>query len=330
MFLCCICANKDLWIERSLKQAFTSISEKHPHIIPPQAAACYTESLTNQPIESDREFSGEYLEAIICKYSLLRNKLKKLKELQKVHAKLIAENLELLQKLDPKQHNIAPIHENMIDGVDISPSISLQEPTAAVPKKFQHQNELKSTTLLTELPEFRNFEKQFENESSVEELFWRWISTPSGSSGETPRPKPLQPVIFPAVDEEIEKWKSQILEIMKIIEIEVIQSLFKEKIDLSKVKSKLLSFLNTNNSSGPSEPLQSSTSQEGGMNNHDNLFLFNVIANLLNYSDLSLDNISPSLLELREENFQHFQTLAEISTDSSPFYCVQRETSKTF
>jgi hypothetical protein len=314
---------KDIWIERALKQSFYHLAQQFPSLLCPQAAICFSSSfMTPASLSPDREFSEEYLQGLVCKYTRIKNKIKKLKELEKGHAKLIAENIEILGKLDGKQFNIPHIHQNLVDGVQISSSVSIQHSTSTI-NSTAGQHEKEPATILTQLTDFRNYEKTMESEKTFEELFWRWIlQSPSSSSSSDPSSS------IAAQDPDLMKWNSQLSEMIKTIENDVITNLFKEKIDLKKMKVVLQSIMTSEISLTEND--HSVEQIEQGFGEFHNYFLYSVISHLLGFPDISMENCNENLLELRKVNSEYFTTLIDVCNDSSPFHCVQKETTNTF
>jgi hypothetical protein len=313
---------KDIWIERALKQSFYHLAQQFPSLLCHQAAICLSSSfMTPASLSPDREFSEEYLQALVCNYTRIKNKIKKLKELEKGHAKLIAENIEILGKLDGKQFNIPHIHQNLVDGVQISSSVSLLNSNSSI-TSTAGKHEKGPATILTQLADFRNYEKTMESEKTYEELFWRWIlQSPSSSSSDPSSSAAAQ-------DPDLIKWNSQLSEMIKTIENDVLTNLFKEKIDLKKMKVVLQSMMASEISMNENDP---STEQiEQCFGEFHNYFLYSVISNLLGFPDISMENCNEKLLELRKENSEYFTTLIDVCNDSSPFHCVQKESTNTF
>jgi hypothetical protein len=296
--ICGFCIQSGCWNEYFLRNSLKNC-QNFPHVICPRSILCFTSS-TCQPSWCDSGnslLSLEEYEAVLSKYSLLMNKIKKLKQLESIHCTLIQENQAIMEELELKrQFNPSNLLLNMMDGVELSSSSS------SAP----------SNSIIDELPQYRIFEKSIENHKESEEMFWRWISKPSKDQADV--------ASFNSFSSDIEllAWKKQLEEMLKSFESEVIDGFFKNKADLPAiVDSNASSFTDPHDAFNEKKMSPVSTS---------------VLLEMLPLSskELLFPSVDERLMSLRENNHIVLSSLVELTNEFSPYDCIVREKPQTF
>lgn len=362
LILCGLTIQTGIWEDKFLKESVNELASNYPHVICPRSFVCFTSSKTSNPFEKgsssteesasssssfnafslpiyDREFSMESLEMTIGNYSKLQNKIKKLKELEKVHCRLIQENMELLQQIENKgSYHLSHIHQNLVDGVELSTSIQLNNSFGMNQKSSTEGIKTENNQLfLNELPEFRIREKELEHEKTLEELFWRWVSSGKNSTLEKTaklqlksKPKDTTLSILGFQDNDIENWKEILQNTLQLMDNEVLAAISKEKIDLSKVQSQLKEILSVDD-----EEINNKVDFIGA-ESCDLRFSNKVIAELMAYplnlerENKKTESITEKLIALRQANYDQILRLSEKSNEASPFHCIMKDFSETF
>jgi hypothetical protein len=224
------------------------------------------------------------------------NKIKKLKQLERIHSTLIQENQTLIQELElKKQFNLSNLLLNMMDGVELSSFSSSSS----------------SSSITDELPRYRTYEESIENHKILEETFWRWISKTSKDHEE------VESFNSFSSDVELLTWKSHLYEMLKSFEFEVIDGVFKSKVDLSKAENKVSMFNN---------------SHDGFRENYISPVSQNIMVEMLpSFSkELLFPMVDEQLMSLRENNQLVMSSMVKLANENSPYHCIVRENPQTF
>ncbi len=317
-FLCALSIEQQLWTISTFKRHFSLYWPKIQHILAPQCIFLQSTAIAiDATVDIERELSLEEVSAITTKYTIIQNKLKKLRELEKMNIKLIKESESLLKDIEGnKQFHHKMILQNLFDGVQLTSS-----PTTTI---LPSTTEKISLSFLDEIDEFRNFEKTLENEKSLEDLFLRWIRKPQQQSLRSPLQDDETPDILISEAEIIEaKKKTQ--DMVRLVEEEVIAHLLKEKINVMKIRQST-SFL-------PTQTIPLTENDYSETPSHL-LFTDGIITQLLQLGEnesLEIDprgSIDEALVKLRDESHKKVHEGIEMINDSSPFHCVVQEENK--
>lgn len=317
-FLCALCIEQQLWTISTFKRHFSLYWPKIQHILAPQCIFLQPTAISiDATVDIERELSLEEVSAITTKYTIIQNKLKKLRELEKMNIKLIKESENLLKDIEGnKQFHHKMILQNLLDGVQLKSS-----PTTTI---LPSTTEKVSLSFLDEIDEFRNFEKTLENEKSLEDLFLRWIKKPQQQSLRSPlQDDETSDIILSETDIVEAKKKTQ--DMVRLVEEEVITHLLKEKINVMKIRQST-SFL-------PTQTIPLTERDFRGPPSHS-LFTDSIITQLLQLGEnesLEIDprgSVDEALVKLRDESHKKVHEGIEIINDSSPFHCVVHEENK--